>query len=107
MDYRALRHNAALGASSPAVDALRHGSPHPSTVLSFGGVPKGFFPVQDTGLILAISESRETISFSAMANRQLALAKVILQDPDVASLSSFIGIDGTNTTANSGRMLIN
>jgi len=78
-----------------------------ATFYLYAVVPKGFFPVQDTGLILAISESRETISFAAMANRQLALAKVILQDPDVASLSSFIGIDGTNTTANSGRMLIN
>ncbi|MGI8744505.1 MAG: multidrug efflux RND transporter permease subunit [Bryobacteraceae bacterium] len=70
-------------------------------------VPKGFFPVQDTGIILGISESRETVSFSAMSNRQQALAKVILQDPDVQSLSSFIGIDGTNPTANSGRIQIN
>ena len=78
-----------------------------ATFYLYAVVPKGFFPVQDTGLILGISESRETISFASMANRQLALAKVILQDPDVASLSSFIGIDGTNTTANSGRMLVN
>src|SRR5437773_5608972 len=70
-------------------------------------VPKGFFPVQDTGVILGISESPQTISFDAMAERQQALAKVILQDPEVESLSSFIGIDGTNTTINSGRIQIN
>ena len=70
-------------------------------------VPKGFFPIQDTGIILGISESRETISFASMAERQLALAKVILEDPGVQSLSSFIGIDGTNATANSGRIQIN
>ncbi|MDQ2898590.1 MAG: multidrug efflux RND transporter permease subunit [Acidobacteriota bacterium] len=70
-------------------------------------VPKGFFPVQDTGVLLGISESRETISFSAMASRQQALSKVILQDPDVESLSSFIGIDGTNPTINTGRIQIN
>jgi len=69
-------------------------------------VPKGFFPVQDTGAILGVSESEQSISFSAMAQRQQALADVILQDPDVASLSSFIGIDGTNTTVNSGRIQI-
>jgi multidrug efflux pump len=77
------------------------------TIILYVVVPKGFFPIQDTGIILGISESRETISFSAMSNRQQALAKVILQDPDVQSLSSFIGIDGTNTTANSGRIQIN
>ncbi|MCU1263571.1 MAG: mdtB [Bryobacterales bacterium] len=70
-------------------------------------VPKGFFPVQDTGVILGISQASQTISFNAMADRQLALAKVILQDPAVASLSSFIGIDGTNQTMNSGRIQIN
>ncbi|MDQ6707377.1 MAG: efflux RND transporter permease subunit, partial [Acidobacteriota bacterium] len=70
-------------------------------------VPKGFFPVQDTGVLLGISESRETISFPAMASRQQDLSKVILQDPDVESLSSFIGIDGTNPTINSGRIQIN
>jgi len=69
-------------------------------------VPKGFFPVQDTGAILGVSESEQSISFSAMAQRQQALAEVILQDPDVASLSSLIGIDGTNTTVNSGRIQI-
>jgi multidrug efflux pump len=70
-------------------------------------VPKGFFPVQDTGLILGISEARETTSFAAMANLQQALAKVILEDPAVQSLSSFIGVDGTNATPNSGRIQIN
>jgi multidrug efflux pump len=70
-------------------------------------VPKGFFPVQDTGVILGISEAPENISFAAMGDRQQQLAKIILQDPEVASLSSFIGIDGTNTTLNSGRIQIN
>ena len=70
-------------------------------------VPKGFFPVQDTGVIQGISEAPQTISFTAMALRQQALAKVVLQDPAVESLSSFIGVDGTNATLNSGRMLIN
>jgi multidrug efflux pump len=70
-------------------------------------VPKGFFPVQDTGLIQGISEAPQSISFSAMAERQQALADVILKDPDVDTLSSFIGVDGTNITLNSGRFLIN
>ncbi len=70
-------------------------------------VPKGFFPVQDTGVIQGISEAPETISFPAMAQRQQALAQVILRDPAVQSLSSFIGADGINTTLNSGRILIN
>jgi multidrug efflux pump len=70
-------------------------------------VPKGFFPVQDTGGILGISEAPQTVSFAAMAERQQALAKVILRDPAVGSLSSFIGVDGTNTTVNSGRIQIN
>jgi multidrug efflux pump len=78
-----------------------------ATILLYIYVPKGFFPVQDTGAILGVSESEQSISFSAMATRQQALAEVILQDPDVASLSSFIGVDGTNTTVNSGRMQIN
>ena len=77
------------------------------TVLLYLVVPKGFFPVQDTGLILGISEAPQSISFGAMATRQQALAKVILEDPAIASLSSFIGVDGTNTTLNSGRILIN
>ena len=70
-------------------------------------VPKGFFPVQDTGVILGISEASQSISFDAMAIRQLELNRAILTDPAVASLSSFIGIDGTNTTMNSGRIQIN
>ena len=77
------------------------------TVLLYVMIPKGFFPLQDTGVIRAISEAPQSISFAAMAERQQALAKVILEDPDVQSLSSFIGVDGTNTTLNSGRILIN
>ncbi len=69
-------------------------------------VPKGFFPVQDSGLIQGISEAPQSISFEAMAERQQALAKAILEDPAVESLSSFIGVDGTNITLNSGRVLI-
>ena len=77
------------------------------TVLLYIVIPKGFFPVQDTGAIQGISEAPPTISFAAMAERQQALAQVVLQDPAVESLSSFIGVDGINTTLNSGRMLIN
>jgi multidrug efflux pump len=77
------------------------------TVMLYVVVPKGFFPVQDTGTIQGISEASQTISFPAMAARQQALAAVILKDPAVESLSSFIGVDGTNVTLNSGRILIN
>src|ERR1700720_494496 len=77
------------------------------TIFLYVIVPKGLFPVQDTGIIQAISQAPQTISFSAMAEKQQALADVVLKDPAVESLSSFIGIDGTNTTLNSGRMLIN
>ena len=70
-------------------------------------VPKGFFPVQDTGVILGVSEGPQNVSFTALAKSQQALAQVILKDPDVQSLSSFIGIDGTNSTPNSGRIQIN
>ncbi len=70
-------------------------------------VPKGFFPVQDTGALQAVTEAPQSVSFAAMAERQQALADMILADPAVASLSSFIGVDGTNATLNSGRMLIN
>jgi multidrug efflux pump len=70
-------------------------------------VPKGFFPVQDTGVILGVSEAPQNVSFAAMSELQQKLARVILDDPDVASLSSFIGIDGTNVTQNSGRIQIN
>ncbi|MGC8492680.1 MAG: multidrug efflux RND transporter permease subunit [Syntrophobacteraceae bacterium] len=77
------------------------------TILLYIVVPKGFFPVQDTGLILGISQAPPSISFDAMAKEQQALAKVVLKDPAVQSLSTFIGIDGTNVTQNSGRMQIN
>jgi multidrug efflux pump len=77
------------------------------TIVLYIVVPKGFFPVQDTGVILGVSEAPESVSFAAMAERQQALARVILKDPDVASLSSFIGVDGTNMTLNSGRIQIN
>ncbi len=69
-------------------------------------MPKGFFPVRDTGIILGIAEAPQSISFRAMAERQQALARVVLQDPAVASLSSFIGVDSQNATPNTGRMLI-
>jgi multidrug efflux pump len=77
------------------------------TLLLYIFIPKGFFPVQDTGEIQGISEAAQTISYAAMAERQQALAAAILKDPDVVSLSSFIGVDGANTTLNSGRFLIN
>ena len=70
-------------------------------------IPKGFFPVEDTGVIVGISEAPQTVSFATMAERQRALARVILQDPAVASLSSFIGIDTNNVTLNSGQIQIN
>src|ERR1019366_4981669 len=76
------------------------------TVYLYAIVPKGFFPVQDTGVILGISQAPETISFQAMARKQQELAKVILQDPAVENLTSFIGVDGQNTTMNSGRIQI-
>ncbi len=77
------------------------------TILLYVYVPKGFFPVQDTGVILGVSEGPQDVSFTDMARRQQALAGIILKDPAVESLSSFIGIDGTNTTLNSGRIQIN
>jgi multidrug efflux pump len=77
------------------------------TVMLYNVVPKGFFPVQDTGVIQGISDAPPAISFPAMATRQQALAQVILKEPAVKSLSSFIGVDGTNVTLNSGRILIN
>ncbi len=77
------------------------------TVVLYLAVPKGFFPVQDTGVIQGISEAPQSISFSAMSERQQRLADVILKEPAVASLSSYIGVDGDNPTLNSGRMLIN
>jgi multidrug efflux pump len=77
------------------------------TVLLYIIVPKGFFPLQDTGVIQGISEAPQSVSFAAMAERQQILARAILQDPAVESIASFIGVDGTNTTLNSGRMFIN
>ncbi|MFC3942771.1 multidrug transporter subunit MdtB [Pseudomonas gingeri NCPPB 3146 = LMG 5327] len=77
------------------------------TVFLYLAVPKGFFPVQDTGVIQGISEAPQSVSFAAMSQRQQELAKVILADPAVESLSSYIGVDGDNATLNSGRLLIN
>jgi len=77
------------------------------TVLLYLFIPKGFFPIQDTGVIQVITEGPQSVSFAAMAERQQALAETVLKDPAVASLSSFIGVDGINTTLNSGRMQIN
>jgi multidrug efflux pump len=77
------------------------------TVLLYIVVPKGFFPVQDTGVIQGISEAPQSVSFASMSERQRNLARAILEDPAVESVSSFIGVDGTNTTLNSGRILIN
>ncbi|MCS4259356.1 multidrug efflux pump [Pseudomonas protegens] len=77
------------------------------TVFLYMVVPKGFFPVQDTGVIQGISEAPQSVSFAAMSQRQQDLAKIILQDPAVESLSSYIGVDGDNATLNSGRLLIN
>ena len=78
-----------------------------ATILLFIIVPKGFFPVQDTGVILGISEAPQTVSFASMAQRQQKLVDLLLQDPAVDNISSFIGVDGTNTTLNSGRIQIN
>ena len=77
------------------------------TIFLYIVIPKGLFPTQDTGVIQGISQAPETISFAAMAQKQQQIAKIVLQDPAVESLSSFIGADGTNTTLNSGRMSIN
>jgi multidrug efflux pump len=76
------------------------------TIILYIIVPKGFFPVQDTGIIQGFSQAPESISFAAMSQRQQKLTQVILKDPAVENLSSFIGVDGTNTTLNSGRILI-
>jgi len=77
------------------------------TIFLYIVIPKGFFPTQDTGVIQGISQAPESISFEAMSEKQQQLNKIVLQDPAVQSLSSFIGADGTNTTLNSGRMSIN
>jgi multidrug efflux pump len=76
------------------------------TVVLYVAVPKGFFPVQDTGAIQAITEAPQSVSFEAMVERQQAAARAMLAEPDVTGLSSFIGVDGSNATLNSGRMLI-
>jgi len=77
------------------------------TAVLYLAVPKGFFPVQDSGVIQVVTEAPQDISFQAMAQRQQALAANLLQHPDVASLSSFIGVDGSNSSINSGRILLN
>ena len=77
------------------------------TLLLAWRIPKGFFPAQDTGVIQAVCQADQAVSFAAMADRQQALARVVLRDPAVESLSSIVGIDGVNTTLNSGRLLIN
>ena len=77
------------------------------TIFLYVVIPKGFFPVQDTGVIQGVSEADQSISFSQMSDLQQRLAEVILKDPAVDSLSSFIGVDGTNTTLNAGRVQIN
>ena len=77
------------------------------TVALYMLIPKGFFPIQDTGVILGMTEAPQSVSFRTMEDRQQALARAILEEPAVESLSSFIGVDGTNTTLNSGRMYIN
>ena len=77
------------------------------TALLYVVIPKGFFPVQDTGLVQVITEGPQASSYEAMATRQVALATEILKDPAVESLSSFVGVDGSNTTLNTGRMLVN
>ncbi|MCC5452399.1 multidrug efflux RND transporter permease subunit [Rheinheimera sp. UJ51] len=94
-----LRHQRLALASLAATVAL--------TVGLYMAVPKGFFPVQDSGVIQVITEAPQDISFQAMALRQQALAENMLQHPDVASLSSFIGVDGSNSSINSGRILLN
>ena len=77
------------------------------TIWQFWVIPKGFFPIQDTGVIQGVSEAKQSVSFDEMSTHQQQLTKVILKDPAVENLESFIGIDGTNTTLNSGRILIN
>jgi multidrug efflux pump len=77
------------------------------TIYLFFVIPKGFFPIQDTGVIQGVSEAAQSVSFPEMSRQQQRLSKIILEDPDVDNLSSFIGVDGTNTTLNSGRILIN
>lgn len=77
------------------------------TALLYHAVPKGFFPVQDSGVIQVVTQAPGTVSFQAMSQRQTQVARHLLADPDVASLSSFIGVDGNNPALNTGRMLLN
>jgi multidrug efflux pump len=77
------------------------------TIFLFYKIPKGFFPIQDTGVIQGVTEGSQSVSFNEMSRLQQSVTRVILKDPAVESLSSFIGIDGTNTTMNSGRVQIN
>ena len=77
------------------------------TVLLYIQIPKGFFPTQDTGIIQGITQASPSISFEAMEERQQEIVEVVLADPAVEGVSSFIGADGTNTTLNSGRIQIN
>ena len=76
------------------------------TALLYIGIPKGFFPMQDTGLIQIVTQAPQNLAFAAMAERQQVAVKTILQDPDVSSVSSFIGIDGVNETVNTGRIQV-
>src|SRR3984893_12724591 len=104
MDMRSSRFNMAY--------LVCPGTPSRSKFMAFGiylyvVIPKGLFPTQDVGIIQGISQAPESISFQAMSLKQQELAKVILHDPSVGSLSSFIGVDGTNATLNSGRIQIN
>ncbi|WP_085316335.1 MdtB/MuxB family multidrug efflux RND transporter permease subunit [Derxia lacustris] len=96
---RVLDHQPAVLAVAVATLAL--------TALLYVLVPKGFFPLQDTGVIQVTTEADQSVSFAAMAERQRRAAELVVQDPDVESVSSFIGVDGTNATLNSGRLLIN
>ncbi len=105
--HRPLRQRRPLRPPPPGAHAARHPRHLRPHVFLYIIVPKGFFPVQDTGVILAITEAAQTISFAAMAERQTALARNDPARPRRRSLSSFIGIDATNTTLNSGRIQIN
>ena len=107
LDHRSLRGDFAIRFEASAATLVVTVGTLALTIFLFLVIPKGFFPVQDTGVHPGISEAPATISFPAMAERQQALAKVILKDPDVVSLSSFIGVDGTNMLPNSGRIQIN
>ena len=102
-----LRQNPAVGTAAPDRHLLVALATLVLTVLLYIIVPKGFFPVQDTGVIQGISEAPQDVPLPPWPSGSKRLAQIILQDPAVESLSSFIGVDGTNTTLNSGRILIN